>query len=91
MKLDIINSFSPHTKIHYKLHARSHVTLAVFDALGRIIATLVDEVEERGEKSVNFNTNGLAYGEYWYQLVIKTARNRQSKSYTQTKKLLLQK
>lgn len=81
---------NPHTKIFYKLRVRSHVTLTVFDTLDRLIATLVNEIEERGEKSVNFNANGLASGEYWYRLSVKIAgQNGKSKSYTQRKRLLL--
>jgi len=83
----------PHNQfkaIIYKLRVRSHVTLTVFNALDQHIATLVDEVEECGEKSVNFNINGLASGEYWYRLFVRAAgQNGKSKSYTQRKKLLL--
>jgi len=89
MKPGIQNTLSPHTTIFYKLQARSHVTLTVFDALGRLIATLVNEVEEQGDKSVNFNANGLASGEYWYQLFVRIAgQNGKSKSCTKREKLL---
>jgi hypothetical protein len=90
MKPDKLNILSPHTKIFYKLQARSHVTLTVLDALGRLIAILVDEVEERGDKLVNFNANGLGSGEYWYRLSVRAGgQNGKSKSYTKRKKLFL--
>ncbi len=90
MKPGILNTLSPHTTIFYKLQARSHVTLTVFDTLGRLIATLVNEVEERGDKSVNFNANGLASGEYWYRLFVQAVgQNGKSKSYTKRKKVFL--
>jgi len=90
MPPDRIHSFNPNAMIFYKLQARSHVNLTVFDAPGRIIATLVDEVEERGEKSVSFNGNGLASGEYWYRLLVRAAgQNGKSRSYTKRMKLLL--
>jgi hypothetical protein len=90
MNPEILNMMSPHIKIHYKLQARSHVTLTVYDPLDRQIATLVNEVEERGDKSVNFNSNGLANGRYWYRLFVQAAgQNGKSKSYTQRKKMVL--
>jgi hypothetical protein len=57
------------------------VTLAVFDVLGREVATLVDEFEGAGFKSVQFNAGGLSSGVYYYRL--------QAGSYAETKKLLL--
>ncbi len=90
MALHIQNPSNFYTAIVYQLRTRSHVTLAVFNALGTLVATLVDEVEGPGERSVNFNGNGLASGEYWYRLVVRPGGNiGQSQSFTQTKKLFL--
>jgi hypothetical protein len=90
MPPDRMNSFNPNAKISYKLPARSQVTLTVLDAFGRLIATLVDGIEERGEKSVNFSVTGLAGGEYSYQLSVREiGSNGKSKSYIQKRKLLL--
>ena len=46
----------------------SHVTLKVFDLLGREVATLVDEVQGPGLKTVTFNASALASGVYFYRL-----------------------
>ena len=76
------NPFNPNTMISYQVPAESYVTLKVFDALGREVATLADGVEQPGYKSVNFNAESLASGLYFYQIKIGSA-------YSDTKKMLL--
>ncbi|MBI5476974.1 MAG: T9SS type A sorting domain-containing protein [Ignavibacteriales bacterium] len=75
------NPFNPNTNISYHLPTQSYVTLKVFDLLGREAASLVNEVEEAGYKTVWFDANGLSSGMYYYRL--KAGRN------SETKKLLL--
>lgn len=75
------NPFNPNTTISYQLPTQSHVTIKVFDVLGREVTTLVDGLEEPGYKSVNFNSNGLSNGVYYYRL--------QAGSFVETKKLVL--
>lgn len=62
------NPFNPTTTISYQLPTGGHVTLKVFDVLGREVATLVDEVQVLGFKSVKFNADGFASGVYMYRL-----------------------
>ncbi|MCL5021590.1 MAG: endo-1,4-beta-xylanase, partial [Bacteroidetes bacterium] len=62
------NPFNPTTMIHFALPSSGHVTLRVYDILGRIVETLVDGVENAGEHSVSFNGAGLASGVYFYRL-----------------------
>jgi hypothetical protein len=75
------NPFNPNTTITYQLQSVNHVTLKVFDALGKEVATLVNEVQYPGNKSVIFDASALASGIYLYRL--------QSGFLTQTRKLLL--
>ncbi len=75
------NPFNPVTTIDYQLPKQSHVTLRVFDVLGREVATLVNGIEEPGYKSVKFNADRFSTGVYYYRL--------QAGDYVQTKKLLL--
>jgi hypothetical protein len=75
------NPFNPSTTISYQLPTQIHVTLKVFDVLGREIATLVNSVEPPGYKSLTFDASQLPSGVYFYRL--------QSASYIETKKLVL--
>jgi probable HAF family extracellular repeat protein len=62
------NPFNPTTTISFSLPKREHVTLKVFDVLGREVATLVNEELNPGEHSVVFNAQNLTSGVYFYRL-----------------------
>ena len=53
------NPFNPATQIRYHLPRLSHVSLAVFDQLGRQVAALVDQMQEPGDHEVRFDGTGL--------------------------------
>jgi hypothetical protein len=62
------NPFNPTTTIVYNIPQRSNVSLKVYDLTGREIATLVQEVQEAGSHSVNFNAEKLSSGVYFYKI-----------------------
>ncbi|MGH7493356.1 MAG: choice-of-anchor I family protein [bacterium] len=62
------NPFNPTTNIAYALPAGAHVQLAVYDVLGRRIATLVNELQQAGTYSVRFEASRLGSGLYFYRL-----------------------
>jgi hypothetical protein len=62
------NPFNPTTALSYQLSANSMTTLIVYDALGREVAALVNEVKEAGTYSVLFNASHLATGMYVVRL-----------------------
>lgn len=62
------NPFNPSTQIAYDLPKAGHVSLKVFDILGREVATLVDDVQPAGVHSMNFDGSNLASGIYFCQL-----------------------
>jgi parallel beta-helix repeat protein len=62
------NPFNPSTTIGYKLSSAGHVTLKVYDILGREVITLVDEYQERGAHTAYLNSQNLASGVYFYRL-----------------------
>ncbi|MGA9364179.1 MAG: T9SS type A sorting domain-containing protein [Bacteroidota bacterium] len=75
------NPFNPTTVISYQLPEFGHVTLQVYDALGREVATLANKDESAGYKSVTSDASKLSSGVYFYGL--------QAGSYNAAKKLLL--
>lgn len=46
------NPFNPSTAIEYSLYARSAVRIKIFDAVGRLVRTLVDRVQPAGDYTV---------------------------------------
>lgn len=62
------NPFNPTTTINFELSKTTHVKLEVFDALGRRVATLVDDQRVAGAHSVEFNARSLASGVYMYRI-----------------------
>ena len=73
------NPFNPTTIISYQLPKDGHVSLKVYDVLGREVATLVDANQTVGRYNVNFDGSRLASGVYFYRLT--------SGSYVSTKKM----
>jgi len=75
------NPFNPTTQIKYTLAENSNVTLKVYDMLGKEVATLVNESQNAGAHSINFNASDLASGLYIYKI--------QAGNFTQAKKMML--
>jgi hypothetical protein len=78
------NPFNPSTIINYHLAAGDHVTLKVYDMLGRVVVTLVDEYQSAGIYNSQFSIRNsqLSSGVYLYQL-------RVGDRFVQSKKMLL--
>jgi hypothetical protein len=62
------NPFNPSTEIRYRIGKSGMVSLAVFDLMGRQVATLVREHKEAGQYVARFDGAGLASGVYFYRL-----------------------
>ncbi len=77
------NPFNPSTVIRYQLPVNSHVTLKLYDVLGREVKTLIDASEDAGFNSVELDARNLASGIYYYRIV--------AGSFSDTRKLLLAK
>jgi hypothetical protein len=75
------NPFNPTTSIQYAVASRQYISIKIYDVLGREVATLVNEVQDAGLKSVTWNANNIPSGVYFYRL--------QAGSFIETKKMLL--
>lgn len=74
------NPFNPSTTIKYDLPVDGQVSLKVFNVLGQEVATLVNEEQRAGYKSIEWNATNVASGVYFCQL--------QAGSFTSVKKML---
>jgi hypothetical protein len=62
------NPFNPVTKINFAIPKQGFVTLKVYDVLGREVSTLVNEVKQTGNYSVDFDASYLSSGVYFYRI-----------------------
>ncbi len=67
------NPFNPDTKIDYTLSAAGHVTLEIINMNGRVVRTLVDDMQIAGGHTVSWNATDdggrlVASGVYLYRL-----------------------
>ena len=62
------NPFNPSTSISYQLSAAGHVSLKVFDVLGRQVATLVEEQKTAGTYTARWDATNVPSGTYLYRL-----------------------
>jgi len=80
------NPFNPSTKIKITIPSNvkretSNVSLKVYDVLGNVVATLVNEEKSAGNYEIEFNASNLSSGIYYYRL--------NAGFYTDTKKMIL--
>lgn len=75
------NPFNPSTKINFSLPAGEHVTLKVYDVLGREVTTLLNEEKSAGAYSIDFDGSGLTSGIYFYRI--------NAGSFNQTRSMML--
>jgi len=62
------NPFTAGATISYHLDSRQHVRLTLCDALGRVVAVAVDEVQDAGDQTVSIEGTALGEGRYFYHL-----------------------
>jgi len=75
------NPFNPTTKIKFALPNSSFAKLVVYDALGRELATLVNEQLNAGTYEAVWSADKFSSGVYYYKLT--------AEDYSETKKMLL--
>ncbi len=62
------NPFNSSTVITYELQRSMHVTLTVYDVLGRKVRVLVDETHDAGRHEVSWDAERMSSGIYIYRL-----------------------
>ena len=62
------NPFNSKTTINYQLEFNYFVELTVYNALGKKVASLVNQKQQAGQYNVSFHGCGLASGIYYYKL-----------------------
>ena len=81
------NPFNPATTILFSVPNTAGrgdaISLRIYDVLGRVVTTLVNDVRTAGNYSVNFDASQLSSGIYYYQL--------RSGKFVETKKMVLMK
>lgn len=75
------NPFNPTTIINYSIAKDGHVRLAIFNAIGNNVATVINEDKPAGNYSVQVNGRNLSSGIYFYRL--------ESGNYSATMKFIL--
>ncbi len=62
------NPFNPATVIRYSVPEDIRVTIKIYDILGRLVATPVDEIKKTGRHNYHFNAGNLSSGIYIYMM-----------------------
>lgn len=77
------NPFNPTTTIVYSVPRSAHISIKVYDILGKEVATLFEGMRRVGNYVVTFNGDGLSSGVHFYRM--------QADNFVETKKLVLMK
>ena len=77
------NPFNPSTRINYNVGEPGLVQLKIYNILGVEVVTLVNEQQNSGNYTADFNAARLSSGVYFYSLSVN--------NFTQTRKMILEK
>ena len=80
------NPFNPVTTLRYDLPENGHITITIYDMLGREVKTLINQTQDAGYRSIIWNATNdydkpVSAGIYLYQI--------QAGEYISTKKMVL--
>jgi hypothetical protein len=75
------NPFNPLTEIRFQVPEASHVSIAVYDELGRLVCVLLDKDKDAGDWSVAWDARYSASGFYFVRM--------QTKSFVGVRKMVL--
>jgi hypothetical protein len=69
LKQNYPNPFNPTTRIEFGLPETATVSMKVYDVMGRPVATLMNDVKQRGYHTVDFDATGLPSGMYFVRVL----------------------
>jgi len=75
------NPFNPTTIVRFRVQRRDHVFIGIYNLLGQLVRTLVDQDEQAGDYHFPLDASQLSSGLYLCQL--------RTSTYSQTRKILL--
>ena len=75
------NPFNPSTTINYALPKEEMVVVKVYNILGQVVRTLVNQNQSAGNYTISFKANELTSGIYFYSI--------QAGNFNQVKKMML--
>ena len=75
------NPFNPTTTIRYDILKASNVTLTIYNMNGQVVDRLVNQKQEPGSYSVNWDARNISTGVYFYQI--------RAEGFQKVKKMLL--
>lgn len=76
------NPFNPETKIQFSIPKTAHVSIRIYDMLGRVVETLVNGELYGGTYSAVWSTGSFASGIYFYRIQV-------GDEFSETKKMML--
>jgi hypothetical protein len=79
------NPFNPSTHIGYDVPEDCHVSIIVYDVVGRTAAVLLDEAKPAGSYMLSFDAGTLASGVYLYRMTARSGKT----VFTGTKRFVL--
>jgi hypothetical protein len=74
------NPFNPVTNIEFTLTKSGYITLEIYNTLGQLVATLIDQQMSSGHYRVSFTADEYTSGVYFYKLT--------SDNFTEVKKMM---
>jgi 2',3'-cyclic-nucleotide 2'-phosphodiesterase (5'-nucleotidase family) len=75
------NPFNPVTTIKYEIPVSGLVTIKVYNSIGQEVAALVNEMQQAGLRTINWNASNMPSGVYFYRLSVS--------GFSESKKMML--
>ncbi len=69
VKQNYPNPFNPTTTITFSINEKENVTLQIFNMLGEVVETMVDQQLSPGKYNYEFDASRLSSGNYFYRVV----------------------